>query len=55
MATYVGSGGAEFEVTAPEEGTPARENFDRLVASGELTLKAAPKAEPKPAAKKAAR
>ena len=55
MGVYIGAGGAQFEIDVPEEGTPARENFDRAIALGDLapakTAKPEPAATPK--AKKA--
>lgn len=38
MALYRGSGGAVFEITPPEPGTPARELFDGQIARGDLAL-----------------
>lgn len=52
MATYLGSGGASFEITPPAEGTNQREAFDARVAAGDLVLIEEPKKAP--AAKKAA-
>lgn len=45
MAEYRGSGGAIFEITVPEPGTHARENFDAQVASGAL-VEVKPKPKP---------
>lgn len=53
MPTYQGSGGAIFEVTPPELGSAARENFDAAIAKGELVEVEAPKQDAKPAPKPA--
>lgn len=44
MAVYRGSGGVEWEIDEPEEGTQQRERFDEQVASGALVPVEAPKA-----------
>lgn len=52
MPTYKGTGGVEWEITPPAEGTMRRERFDEQLASGALVL--VDESRKAPAAKKAA-